>query len=191
MADDVLHPVLHSQLERMRHRVGQYNHVLCKERNNGIPHVDTDFNFDFEKNKEVIRALHHYCDNYRVPYYNFDIRTTKRDNAMLSCCQGRDAMWIDFQAKADVSREFFGEMEDLLRPIGFRKYWWAKGMHNTNPEYVYRHFKRAPVLGAHDGIRPGGKVSKPTKRGLVPDDAIGDCRVPTRDRLRLDPADGL
>jgi len=60
-------------------------------------------------------------------------------------CRSSCRIGIDFQAKADVSREFFGEMEDLLRPIGFRKkYWWAKGMHNTNPEYVYlysyRHF---------------------------------------------------
>ena len=56
-ADDVLRRVLKSQLDRLSHYVGQYNHVLCKERNNGIPHADIEFNFDFKRNKEVIKTV--------------------------------------------------------------------------------------------------------------------------------------
>ncbi len=140
-ADECLEKVLASQLFRLKHYVGQYNHVLCKERNNGIPHADIEFNFDLKKHKDVLRAVKGYCDENRVPYYNFEIRSTKQDDAMLSCCQGRDAMWIDFQAKADVSREFFNDIEVCLRPIGFRKHW-AKGMDNTDPHYVVKQFPR-------------------------------------------------
>ena len=138
-ADRVLHKVLASQGSRLSHYVGQYNHVLCKERNNGIPHADIEFNFDYIKSREVLRTVKKYCDSHRVPYYNFEIRTTKQDNAMLSCCQGRDAMWIDFQAKADVSVDFFGAIEEVLKPIGFRKHW-AKGLQNTDPSYVVNQF---------------------------------------------------
>jgi len=142
-ADALLHRVVESQLSRLSYYVGQYNHILCKERNNGIPHADIEFNFDFKKNKDVIRTVKSYCNTNRMPYYNFEIRTTKQDDAMLSCCQGRDAMWIDFQAKADVSRPFFNAMEHVLKPIGFRKHW-AKGMDNTNPAYVVKQF---PMIG--------------------------------------------
>ena len=142
-ADMVLHTVLDSQLNRLKHYVGQYNHVLCKERCNGIPHADIEFNFDFGKNREVIRNVQKYCNGHRVPYYNFEIRATKQDDAMLSCCHGRDAMWIDFQAKADISRAFFDEIEAVLKPIGFRKHW-AKGMDNTSPGYVVQQF---PLIG--------------------------------------------
>lgn len=142
-ANRVLHKVLASQGSRLSHYVGQYNHVLCKERNNGIPHADIEFNFDYMKNREVLRTVKKYCDSHRVPYYNFEIRTTKQDNAMLSCCQGRDAMWIDFQAKADVSVDFFGAIEEILKPIGFRKHW-AKGLQNTDPSYVVNQF---PMIG--------------------------------------------
>jgi hypothetical protein len=38
-ADRVLERVLESQIQRLKHYVGQYNHVLCLERNNGIPHA--------------------------------------------------------------------------------------------------------------------------------------------------------
>jgi len=140
-ADAILENVLESQRVRLSHYSGQYNHVLCKERNNGIPHADIEFNFDFKKNKEVLRTVKQYCEHNRVPYYNFEIRATKQDDAMLSCCQGRDAMWIDFQAKANVSKEFFDEIESILRPIGFRKHW-AKGMDNTDPNYVVEQFPR-------------------------------------------------
>ena len=156
-ADKLLNDVLESQIKRLRHYVGQYNHVLCKERNNGIPHADIEFNFDFKKNKEVLRIVKKYCDNTRIPYYNFEIRTTKQDDAILSCCQGRDAMWIDFQAKADVSREFFGEVENLLKPIGFRKHW-AKGMDYTDPEYVAKQFPRVrEFLSLMNEFDPSGK----------------------------------
>lgn len=75
-ADDVLSQVLESQLERLNHYVGQYNHILCKERNNGIPHADIEFNFDFKKNVEVLTSVMAYCEENRVPYYNFEIRAT-------------------------------------------------------------------------------------------------------------------
>ena len=140
-ADDVLQRVLESQLSRLNHYVGQYNHVLCLERKYGIPHADIEFNFDFAKNKEVLSTVLKYCDGNRLPYYNFEIRTTRQDDAILSCCQGRDAMWIDFQAKADVSKEFFDSVENIFRPIGFRKHW-AKGMDNTDPAYVATQFPR-------------------------------------------------
>lgn len=156
-ADEILHGVLHSQIKRLRHYVGQYNHVLCKERCNGIPHADIEFNFDFQKNREVLRKVRAYCDSNRVPYYNFEMRTTKEDDAMLSCCHGRDAMWIDFQAKARVSRDFFDEMEQLLKPIGFRKHW-AKGMDNSDPEYVSQQFPQIKkFLNLMKDFDPKGK----------------------------------
>ena len=122
-ADNLLHRVLKSQETRLSHYVGQYNHIICKERNNGIPHADIEFNFDSKKNKEVIRAVKAYCDGNCVPYYNFEMHTTMRDYAMLSSCHSRDAMWIYFQAKSDVSRALFGDIEEVLKPIGFRKHW--------------------------------------------------------------------
>ena len=156
-ADNLLHKVLSSQLKRLHHYEGQYNHVLCKERNNGIPHADIEFNFDFLKNKEVLETVKKYCMSKRIPYYNFEIRTTQRDDAMLSCCYGRDSMWIDFQAKNTVSRQFFGEIEALLKPIGFRKHW-AKGMDNTDPKYVLSQFPKAgQFIKLMEAFDPDGK----------------------------------
>jgi hypothetical protein len=156
-ADQMLERVLESQLSRLSHYCGQYNHVLCKERNNGIPHADIEFNFDFKKNKEVLRTVAKYCEGNRIPYYNYEIRTTKQDDAMLSCCQGRDAMWIDFQAKADVSRAFFDDIESVLKPIGFRKHW-AKGMDNTDPGYVIEQFPRVrEFVDLMKSFDPAGK----------------------------------
>ena len=140
-ADKLLHKVVASQQSRLGRYVGQYNYVLCKERNNGIPHADIEFNFDFSKNLEVLQKVRKYCLTNRVPYYNFEIRTTKQDDALLSCCNGRDAMWIDFQAKADVSPKFFHEIEALLKPIGFRKHW-AKGLGNTDPAHIITQFPK-------------------------------------------------
>ena len=106
---------------------------------------------------EVLSTVKHYCDNHRVPYYNFEIRTTQQDDAMMSCCSDRDAMWIDFQAKANISKEFFGAMEDLLRPIGFRKHW-AKGLENTDPAYVVDKFDRiADFVELMKDFDPEGK----------------------------------
>jgi len=140
-ANQTLYAVLASQECRLGRYIGRYNHVLCKERNNGIPHADIEFNFDYRDHLEVLFTVQDYCNHNRVPYYNYEIRTTKQDNAMMSCCSDRDAMWIDFQAKADVSKEFFGAMEEVLRPIGFRKHW-AKGLENTDPAYVINQFSR-------------------------------------------------
>lgn len=139
--NEVLYEVLASQESRLGNYVGRYNHVLCKERNNGIPHADIEFNFDYQEHLKVLSTVKNYCDNNRVPYYNFEIRTTKQDDAMMSCCSDRNAMWIDFQAKADVSKEFFGAMEETLKHIGFRKHW-AKGLENTDPAYVVDKFSR-------------------------------------------------
>lgn len=140
-ADQTLHDVLASQESRLGRYIGRYNHVLCKERNNGIPHADIEFNFDYRDHLKVLSTVQEHCNNNRLPYYNFEIRTTKQDDAMMSCCSGRDAMWIDFQAKADVSKEFFDAMEHTLKPIGFRKHW-AKGLENTDPAYVVNQFGR-------------------------------------------------
>lgn len=156
-ADKLLHKVLTSQQSRLHHYVGQYNHVLCKERNNGIPHADIEFNFDYAKCSEVLNAVRGFCENNRVPYYNFEIRTTKQDDAMLSCCNGRDSMWIDFQAKAEDSHEFFDAMEKLLKPIGFRKHW-AKGLGNTDPKYVVNQFSGIQTfINLMADIDPNGK----------------------------------
>lgn len=156
-ADLILERVLESQLVRMHHYCGQYNHVLVKERNNGIPHADIEFNFDFKKNKDVLRTVKQYCDHTRIPYYNFEIRTTKQDDAMLSCCQERDAMWIDFQAKADVSKTFFDDIESKLKPLGFRKHW-AKGLDMTDPKYVVEQFPRmAEFVNLMKSFDPAGK----------------------------------
>ena len=140
-SNEVLHEVLASQESRLGNYVGRYYHILCKERNNGIPHADIEFNFDYRDHLSILSAVKDYCDNNRVPYYNFEIRTTKQDDAMMSCCSDRDAMWIDFQAKADVSKEFFGAMEEVLSPFGFRKHW-AKGLENTDPSYIVDKFSR-------------------------------------------------
>jgi len=156
-AEEVLMRVLDSQLDRLNHYVGQYNHVLCKERNNGIPHADIEFNFDFRSNKQVIQAVKKYCDSTRVPYYNFEMRTTQKDDSFLSCCYGRDAMWIDFQAKASESTSFFEDIEVILKPIGFRKHW-AKGLDYTDPKFVIDQFPKSPeFLTIVDEFDPTGK----------------------------------
>jgi D-arabinono-1,4-lactone oxidase. len=156
-ADMLLHKVPRSQTSRLHHYVGQYNHILCKERNNGIPHADIEFNFDYEKSLEVLNMVRSFCQNLRVPYYNFEIRTTKQDNALLSCCNGHDSMWIDFQAKAEDSNQFFGEMEKLLKPVGFRKHW-AKGLAYTDPHYVVNQFPNINTfINLMGQIDPDGK----------------------------------
>lgn len=172
-ADSLLEKILASQLHRLHHYVGQYNHVLCKERNNGIPHADIEFNFDFKKNREVLETVRDYCKNDRMPYYNFEMRTTKRDDAMLSCCYGRDGMWIDFQAKAAVAKDFFETIEHKLKPIGFRKHW-AKGLDNTDPEYVVKQFPMVPdFMELLNKIDPHGKFRN--KQGDSWHDSILDC----------------
>ena len=156
-ADNLLHRVLASQQSRLGRYVGRYNHILCKERNNGIPHADIEFNFDFKKNYEVLWTVREYCKENRMPYYNFEIRTTKQDDAILSCCNGRDAMWIDFQAKAADSTTFFHDIESVLKPIGFRKHW-AKGLGNTDPEYVVTQFpKMNKFIDLMSELDPEGK----------------------------------
>ena len=75
----------------------QHHHVLCKERNHGIPHADMEFGFKFEQAPEILEELMEHFKTHRMPYYNFEMRTTQADDAMLSCCNGRDTTWIDFQ----------------------------------------------------------------------------------------------
>jgi len=156
-ADRVLEGVLESQIQRLKHYVGQYNHVLCLERNNGIPHADIEMNFSYEKHKEVLQKVFDHYENNRLPYYNFEIRTTNQDDAFLSCCQSRPGMWIDFQAKADISHEFFYEMTSMLKQFGYRKHW-AKGMDNSDPRYVIEQFPDiAKFIEAVKFIDPTGK----------------------------------
>ena len=121
--------------------LGAYNHVICKERNHGIPHADIEFAMDFNDTEKILTTVREWylAERHRVPYYNFEIRTTKQDSAMMSCCYGRDTLFIDFQAKSTVSAEFFKEMEDLLTPFGYRKHW-AKGMCHSNPGYIIQQF---------------------------------------------------
>jgi len=156
-ADEVLERVLVSQISRLNHYVGQYNHVLCLERNNGIPHADIEMNFSYDKYKEVLQTVFDYYKTNRLPYYNFEIRTTNQDDAFLSCCQSRRAMWIDFQAKASISKNFFEEMTSLLKQYGYRKHW-AKGMDNSDPRYIVDQFPDiAKFIEAVKLIDPMGK----------------------------------
>lgn len=156
-ADRALQKVLDSQLVRLKHYCGQYNHVLCKERNHGIPHADMEFGFDFDQAPDVLSALVEHFKAHRAPYYNFEMRTTRKDDAMLSCCHSRDTMWIDFQAKSERMSEFFGSMEDLLAPHAYRKHW-AKGMDHTRPDYLMRQYPRlGSFLALVDDFDPNGK----------------------------------
>mmetsp|Transcript_111114 Transcript_111114/g.313494 ORF Transcript_111114/g.313494 Transcript_111114/m.313494 type:complete len:664 (-) Transcript_111114:94-2085(-) len=148
VADKLLQCVLDSQLKRLAHYEGQYNHVLCKERNHGIPHADMEFAFDFEQAPAVLSTVLNHFQKRRMPYYNYEVRCTRRDDAMLSACHGRDTMWIDFQAKVPANWAFFGEMEDLLLPFEYRKHW-AKGMDHMNPQYI---MKQYPMLQDFLGI---------------------------------------
>lgn len=144
-AAKTLRQVYESQLSRLSHYEGQYNHVLCKERNHGIPHADIEFGFEFSKAPEILHAVREWylSPGNHVPYYNFEIRTTMADDAMMSCCHKRETLYIDFQAKFTTSKKFFGEMEDLLEPFGYRKHW-AKGMCHSKPEYIVSQF---PMVG--------------------------------------------
>ena len=78
--------------------------------NSGIPNADIEFNFGFQKNQELLKTVKCYFKSNRLPYYNFEIRTTQRDDAMLRCCYGHDSIWIDFRSKTSVYIQFFGEI---------------------------------------------------------------------------------
>lgn len=158
-ADGLLRKVLNSQLSRLNHYEGEYNHVLCKERNHGIPHADIEFGFDFSKAEDVLNTVRSWYlqESNHVPYYNFEIRTTQQDDAMMSCCHLRDTLFIDFQAKSTVSPTFFPHMEELLAPFGYRKHW-AKGMCHSNPEYIVAQFPKVDEFVALMGqFDPEGK----------------------------------
>lgn len=139
--DDSLRKVVESQLGRLNHYEGAYNHILCKERNHGIPHADIEFGMDYSKAEDILTSVRDWylTEGNRVPYYNFEIRTTKRDSAIMSCCYDRDTLYIDFQAKACETFPFFNQMEQLFEPYGYRKHW-AKGMCHSNPEYIIKQF---------------------------------------------------
>ena len=77
--------------------------------------TDIEMNFSYEKHKDVLQTVFDHYESNRLPYYNFEIRTTNQDDAFLSCCQSRPGMWIDFQAKAEISHEFFYEMTSMLK----------------------------------------------------------------------------
>ena len=66
-------------------------------------------------------------------------------------------MWIDFQAKASESTKFFGDIEFLLKPIGFRKHW-AKGLDYTDPRFVIEQYPKSPdFLTIVEEFDPKGK----------------------------------
>jgi hypothetical protein len=125
--DVILRKVLDSQLKRLSHYQAQYNHVLCLERNHGIPHADLELAFDYEDSEKVLQHAMEYFRNRRVPYYNYEIRTTAKDDNLISCCNGRNTLWIDFQAKAKVCESYFQEIESHFSIFAFRKHW-AKGV---------------------------------------------------------------
>lgn len=71
-------------------------------------------------------------------------------------------MWIDFQAKADVATEFFGDIEKTLKPIGFRKHW-AKGLDHTDAGYAMKQFpKMHEFIALMQTIDPKGKFRNNT-----------------------------
>lgn len=141
--DKLLRQVVESQLDRLSHYEGAYNHVLCKERNYGIPHADIEFGMEYSKAEKILTSVREWylAEENRMPYYNFEIRTTRRDSAIMSCCYGRDTLYIDFQAKSMDTHPFFNQMEELLAPFGYRKHW-AKGMCHSDPEYIVKQFPR-------------------------------------------------
>lgn len=158
-ADRLLQRTLDSQLVRLKHYEGQYNHVLCKERNHGIPHADMELGFGFEQAEEVLTTIFEFCKTDRPPYYNFEVRCTRQDDAMLSVCHDRDTMWIDFQAKVPAHKDYFGKMEDLFEKMNYRKHW-AKGMDHTNPEYIMRNYpKLAEFLEIESKFDPHSKFT--------------------------------
>merc|ERR1712190_374026 len=114
--------------------------------------------FDAERCEDVLNVVREDCQKNRYPYYNFEVRCTMKDDAMLSVSHDRDTMWIDFQAKAGPEqREYFGKMEDLLHDIGYRKHW-AKGMDHMDPVYItqqYPHLKNFIALQSE--FDPEGK----------------------------------
>jgi L-gulonolactone oxidase len=160
-AGEVLETVLKSQEKRLAHYEGQYNHVLCKERNHGIPHADMELSFDIAQADDVLKTFYDYQHKGNtLPYYNIEVRSTQQDDATLSAARGRDTMWIDFQACASArQQQFFGVMEDLFEHLDFRKHW-AKGMDHMNPQRIMRQYP-----GLHDFMRtrkefdPEGKFS--------------------------------
>jgi len=85
------------------------------------------------------------------------MRTTQEDDSFLSCCYGRDAMWIGFQAKASECTSFFEDIEVILKPIGFRKHW-TKGFDYTDPKFVIDQCPKSPeFLTIVDEFDPTGK----------------------------------
>ena len=89
-------------------------------------------------------------------------------------------MWIDFQAKANVSHSFFDDIEEVLRPIGFRKHW-AKGLDNTSPEYAVKQFPMIRnFLSLVKKIDPNGKFRNTQGESWfeVMDDVIGTTTNP-------------
>lgn len=145
-AKTVLRHVLDSQKRRLTHYEGQYNHVLCKERNHGIPHADMELAFDLGQAEQVLSTAYDHAQVNNLPYYNFEVRCTKSDDAMLSACNGRDTMWIDFQACAgNVQQNYFGEMEDLYAHLGYRKHW-AKGMDHMDPNKIMAQYPQLPIF---------------------------------------------
>jgi len=94
----------------------------------------------------VLSTAYDHAQVNNLPYYKFEVRCTKSDDAMLSACNGRDTMWIDFQACAgNVQQNYFGEMEDLYAHLGYRKHW-AKGMDHMDPNKIMAQYPQLPTF---------------------------------------------
>jgi len=137
-ADVVLEKVVKSQLKRLAHYEGQYNHVLALENNNGIPVAQLEFAFDFSEAENVLGIIQNYCKSNRIPHYSFEITASKKDDALLSCSSGHDehTLWVCFQAKSNNAEKFFVDVEKLFTPGGYRKHWGNGGLGYPSREYM-------------------------------------------------------
>eukprot|EP00546_Thalassionema_frauenfeldii_P016853 CAMPEP_0178898806 /NCGR_PEP_ID=MMETSP0786-20121207/2547_1 /TAXON_ID=186022 /ORGANISM="Thalassionema frauenfeldii, Strain CCMP 1798" /LENGTH=147 /DNA_ID=CAMNT_0020569589 /DNA_START=69 /DNA_END=513 /DNA_ORIENTATION=- len=91
---------------------------------------------------EVLKSIREWTviEGNHIPYYNFEIRATKQDNAMMSCCFDRDTLYVDFKAKPAEAAPFFKQMEEFLTPYDCRKHWGTGFCNNSDPEYAIKQF---------------------------------------------------
>jgi len=137
-ADVVLEKVVKSQLKRLAHYEGQYNHVLALEKNNGLPVAHLEMAFDFQKAEHVLGTIQSYCKSNRMPHYSFEVTASKKDDALLSCSSGHDGytLWVGFQAKSKKAEKFFAEMEKLFTTDEYQKHWGNGGLEYPSTEYM-------------------------------------------------------
>ena len=131
-----------SQMARVQSYVGRYHHVLCKkDRNHGIPHADMELGFNYNTQAEkVLQAIKAAFSPKEFHYYNYEIRCTGSDDALISVAHDQDVLWVDFQSKARVGRQHFEGFCHVLESFGYRKHW-AKGMETENIGMVQEQFR--------------------------------------------------